>query len=368
MIIPPISPKDYEYLWSDHDVNFIFTSCYLFPTFRKTDIILIYLWEKKELQFFLAKKDHNLLSQEGVLFYQQKFPVWEYNIQKLIIQGRNLIQETKKHTSTIYTMTLKELKQHFLKRVTLFQELGELYFYTEFFVVDGAEKLVKEDPKKYELLKKNLALMGTIKLQAREVLNEFYNYTHLFQLYVKEMAKRTNRIDLPWLSYDQIINAVDGEGVPVSILDNTNWVVAKKTGWNVLQRKEADILQQSFHSFFFTTNTNQISGIVANKGKCQGNVKIIRTMFSDNIIEEIKKVHKGDILVANTTGPEIMIACTKAAAIVTDEGGMTSHAAIVSRELKIPCIVGTKIATKVFKDGDLVEVDATKGIVKLLKT
>ena len=91
-------------------------------------------------------------------------------------------------------------------------------------------------------------------------------------------------------------------------------------------------------------------------------------MFSDNIIEEIKKVHKGDILVANTTGPEIMIACTKAAAIVTDEGGMTSHAAIVSRELKIPCIVGTKIATKVFKDGDLVEVDATKGIVKLLKT
>jgi len=52
---------------------------------------------------------------------------------------------------------------------------------------------------------------------------------------------------------------------------------------------------------------------------------------------------------------------------VTDEGGITCHAAIISRELKKPCIIGTKIATKVLKDGDLVEVDADKGIVKILK-
>jgi pyruvate,water dikinase len=54
----------------------------------------------------------------------------------------------------------------------------------------------------------------------------------------------------------------------------------------------------------------------------------------------------------------------KAGAIVTEQGGVTSHAAIVSRELGIPCLIGTKIATKVFKDGDMVEVDATKGIVR----
>ena len=63
----------------------------------------------------------------------------------------------------------------------------------------------------------------------------------------------------------------------------------------------------------------------------------------------------------------MMPALIKAAAIVTDEGGVTSHAAIVSRELGIPCVVGTKIATKVLKDGDLVEVDANNGIVKILK-
>jgi len=67
------------------------------------------------------------------------------------------------------------------------------------------------------------------------------------------------------------------------------------------------------------------------------------------------------------TRPEFVPLMKKAAAIITDEGGITSHAAIISREMNIPCIIGTKIATKIFKDGDLVEVDADKGIVKILK-
>ena len=64
------------------------------------------------------------------------------------------------------------------------------------------------------------------------------------------------------------------------------------------------------------------------------------------------------------TRPELVPAMKKAAAIVTDEGGLTSHAAIVSRELGIPCVVGTKISTKIFKDGDLVEVNANHGSVR----
>ncbi len=62
-----------------------------------------------------------------------------------------------------------------------------------------------------------------------------------------------------------------------------------------------------------------------------------------------------------------MSALKRAAAFVTDEGGITCHAAIVAREMKKTCIIGTKIATKVLKDGDLVEVDAKKGIVRKLK-
>ena len=56
----------------------------------------------------------------------------------------------------------------------------------------------------------------------------------------------------------------------------------------------------------------------------------------------------------------------KAIAVITDEGGMSCHAAIVSREFKLPCIVGTKIGTRALKTGDMVEVDANKGIIKII--
>jgi len=107
--------------------------------------------------------------------------------------------------------------------------------------------------------------------------------------------------------------------------------------------------------------TREIYGDVASPGKAKGKVCIV------NEVKDISKINKGDILVSEATNPNLMPAIKKAAAIVTDMGGLTCHAAIVSRELGIPCVIGTKVATKVLKDGDLVEVDANKGIVRILK-
>ena len=81
----------------------------------------------------------------------------------------------------------------------------------------------------------------------------------------------------------------------------------------------------------------------------------------------MKKMNKGDILVAVQTMPQLLPAMKKAAAFVTDIGGLVCHAAIVARELGTPCIIGTWNATKILKDGDLVEVDADEGVVKILK-
>jgi phosphohistidine swiveling domain-containing protein len=106
------------------------------------------------------------------------------------------------------------------------------------------------------------------------------------------------------------------------------------------------------------TELNEVQGQVACPGKVKGKVKII------NLPSDMAKMQKGDILVSMATIPDLVPAMKKAAAIVTEQGGITSHAAIVSRELGVPCVIGTKIATKVFKDGDLVEVDANKGIVR----
>jgi len=107
--------------------------------------------------------------------------------------------------------------------------------------------------------------------------------------------------------------------------------------------------------------TGKVKGTVAHKGKAKGSAKII------NHEKEFSKFREGDVLITSMTRPEFIPLIRKAAAIVTDAGGILCHAAIVAREMKKPCIVGTKVATKAFKDGDLVEVDANKGVVKILK-
>lgn len=109
------------------------------------------------------------------------------------------------------------------------------------------------------------------------------------------------------------------------------------------------------------SDSQEVRGHVAFKGKIRGRAKIVMHP------NELKKVLKGDILVTQMTFPSFISAMQKAAAFVTDEGGITCHAAIVAREMKKPCIIATKNATKVLKDGDLVEVDADKGAVKIIR-
>ncbi|MDE1825602.1 MAG: hypothetical protein KGH61_04450 [Candidatus Micrarchaeota archaeon] len=82
---------------------------------------------------------------------------------------------------------------------------------------------------------------------------------------------------------------------------------------------------------------------------------------------DIKKVGDGEVMVAPMTTPDYIPAMAMAAAIVTDEGGITCHAAINAREMNKPCIVGTEIATSTLHNGDLVEVDANKGIVTKIR-
>jgi len=110
------------------------------------------------------------------------------------------------------------------------------------------------------------------------------------------------------------------------------------------------------------SNVSEIKGTCARAGYAKGRVKII------NKPKELNKMHEGDILVSHMTDPEIVVAMKKSSAIITDLGGITCHAAIVSRELGKPCVIGTKIATKVLKDNDLVEVDADNGIIKIIKS
>jgi phosphohistidine swiveling domain-containing protein len=105
----------------------------------------------------------------------------------------------------------------------------------------------------------------------------------------------------------------------------------------------------------------EITGLIASPGVATGKAKICLSAA------DAKKMVQGDILVTGMTTPNFVPYMKKAAGIVTDEGGATSHAAIISRELGKPCVIGTKVATTKLKDGMLVEVDADKGEVKIIK-
>lgn len=137
-------------------------------------------------------------------------------------------------------------------------------------------------------------------------------------------------------------------------------VIFTKKGYEIISGERA---RQTYHLAFKNqeTNSDEIIGVTASKGYATGTVKIV------NKIHDFVNFNEGNILITSMTRPDMVMLMEKAAAIVTDEGGITCHAAIISREMKIPCIIGTKIATKVLKNGDLIEVDATKGIIRILK-
>ncbi|MBU0457023.1 MAG: PEP-utilizing enzyme [Nanoarchaeota archaeon] len=128
----------------------------------------------------------------------------------------------------------------------------------------------------------------------------------------------------------------------------------------VLIKKDLEYVKKHFQEFK-KEKVTEIKGDIASKGIVKGVIKVVM----DNT--QLKKVNKRDILVAPMTTPDFVVAMEKAAAFVTDEGGILCHAAIVSREMNKPCIIGTKIATKVLKDGNYVEVNANEGIVKIIK-
>lgn len=147
------------------------------------------------------------------------------------------------------------------------------------------------------------------------------------------------------------------------------------------------VLEERYNGYFFTNNqlfvninksriekslgvhfkeeafkkVTQLKGSIANKGMAKGPVR--RVMGH----KQLPDVKEGDIMVSPMTMPDFLPAMKKAAAFVTDEGGILCHAAIVAREMGKPCIVGTKFATKAFNDGDLVEVNANEGIVRLIE-
>ncbi|HXK52782.1 phosphoenolpyruvate synthase [Candidatus Nomurabacteria bacterium] len=163
--------------------------------------------------------------------------------------------------------------------------------------------------------------------------------------YVKELAQLGMRIE-------------DHYGRPQDI----EWALEGKKLFIVQSRPVTtlnDVKADSLHSHVDEKKAGKfiLEGLAASPGVASGPVVIVRSP------KEISRVKEGDILVAVMTDPDYVPAMKRASAIVTDEGGRTSHAAIVSRELGIPAVVGSEHATKILKQGEVVTVDGSTGKV-----
>ncbi|MBU6430762.1 MAG: hypothetical protein KGJ58_01840 [Patescibacteria group bacterium] len=140
-------------------------------------------------------------------------------------------------------------------------------------------------------------------------------------------------------------------------------VYVNKNGYEFEYGRVKEIKDKAY-KFMDEREDNEMFEIRGNTG-CKGRVIAKVSIILDR--SEFSRFIPGNILVTSMTRAEFVPLMKKSSAIVTDEGGITCHAAIISRELNKPCIVGTKNATRILKDGDLVEVDADNGVVRIIK-
>lgn len=191
----------------------------------------------------------------------------------------------------------------------------------------------------------------------------FFNSWNLFT----EISRRLSIdvMDMTYLSSDETDLALNGDlNYKEIIKERKKNLVGVVIGDKRYELTGDD--QEAIKKFFLDSiapqeEVDEIKGSVAFPGKIQGICKVVHSL------KEMGKIKKGDILIISMTDPNFLPAMERASAFVTDQGGILCHAAIVSREMKKPCIIATKIATQVLKDGDLVEVDAEKGTVRILK-
>jgi len=178
-----------------------------------------------------------------------------------------------------------------------------------------------------------------------------------------------DRLDITWdllgfFKMEELKEALLTGGAPQQVLqarhDHSVLTIRQNKKPNFAINEEADSLIDET----ITQKEGEKQGVIDGQSASDGtHIGVVQVLHS---AKEVDKISKGDILVTAMTSPDYVTGMKKAGAIITDEGGVTSHAAIVSRELEIPCVIGTQNATKILDNGDKVEVDADEGVVKIL--
>lgn len=287
---------------------------------------------------------------QGALVGHQKKFYWIYNsyLRAKVLSVSFFAEELAKlektdykkllHTIEDYPIQIKKDKEQILTKINADDELRNLIFLAQRFA----------------------------ELQDERKTNNF-RVEHWLEIFVREFAKRTSGkvSDLKLLLPEELKEIFDSLDKRVIDLRRTCSVFHCTTEKIEETNGEDGLVLAKRFDGVEDINESIIHGVLASSGNehyFRGTAKLVLS------IEEIKKVEEGDIIVTTMTSPDFVIGMKKAGAIITDVGGILSHAAVVSRELGKPCIVSTKIATKVIRDGDVLELHCGKGTVKIIRS
>ena len=363
------------------DYGNIFITDLFIRSFVDADAIVTI--KNRKWEFFLSKNALNKYSEEGYKFALEENKYEEFEKKHFIFIKR--FQQLK--GINIEKLDKKEFSKFLDKFKDFVVDFRDVYKETEFFyftkIEEELNKFIKDRfslqdllsnkieiiswPEKIREIAEYIIKMQYLKFEYRKLLNDIFIGKNSFvSKILNQLIVKTGRGDATFMTIKEIKDCLDGKQIKYfsdrHIYSFINWNKEKQE-LNIISGGDAYRKIRGFDRYI---PKNEVIGTPACKGIVKGVARIITRAPSADY-KKFLKSKKKEILISDTTGPEFMLAIKKARAIVTDEGGMMSHAATISREFNIPCVVGTKYATKVFKDGDKIEVNANNGIVRRIK-
>lgn len=351
--IKNIQPESHFRMFAGEDFSYIFADIVM-RHYQKLGVVI--LKSKNSWILLMPEFIRQDLLKEGNALYtsKQKYEKYLDLFENYILESRNYFQDvlTKPSlSSTDISKIIDILALHF-----------EYYSKTEFFYTDNID---------FKKMAISVQDFESLKTKGRKHYNYlFFEENGVIKSLIKKISDQFNHEYQSLFAYSipEIIS-IFNETVHPDILEERN-VFAVSKDLKLYGSQYHDFVDQKINQYSQHYSKNVISGKSAYLGKVTGRARlIINTNFKkfDQIKLQIDQMEIGEILVTESTSPELISACKKAAGIITNQGGILSHAAIISREMKIPCIIGTNSdVTKIIKTGDLIELDANNGTITIL--
>lgn len=385
-----------HFLWRENYVSYLWAKSVTANAYFLESGILLYDKEvlsayatQKELRAVKKFTSHLTKNPRNILKLEKEFDTIRLKVGELkgMFSKRTLTRNTNKELYALLVCLINALNEHI--RIYRYTESHYVRCIEEA-VIDMLRKKIPANKNPEETLARLLArqdqnLQTQYRLTQKEeaLLNLLDEISRMrfkakkievpiivsAEKVLREIAKRTclavNQVSN--LTKEELADVLDNNAEPdLETINKRNRGFAllinadlKDNVSDLSERKKEELLRYEQDQSAVTA----LRGSIAYPGKVTGTARIAPLLSEPSEYRKyIRTLKKTDVLVASMTSPNLTPAFSKVAAVITDEGGLMSHAALVAREKKVPCIIGTGMATRVFHEGDTVLVDADQGV------